>query len=72
MGLHQPLADRQAEAGRAERALAVAAGEACVLAEQVRQPLRRYAPALVGDRDGDVDALAHRGDADGQGLRGVP
>ena len=73
MGLDQPLADRQAEASRSERALlAVAAGQAGVLAEQVRQPLRRHAPALVRDRDGDVDALAHRGDPDGRGLRGVP
>ena len=36
MGLHQPLADRQAEAGRSERALAIAACEAGVLAKQVR------------------------------------
>ena len=66
MGLHQPLADRQAEAGRSERALAIAAGEVSVLAEQARQPLRRHAPALVGDRDGDVHALAYRGDPDGR------
>ena len=72
MGLHQPLADRQAEAGRSERALAIAAAETGMLAEQVRQPLRRHAPARVGDRDGDVDAVAHRGDPDGRRLRGVP
>ena len=38
---------------------------ACVLPEQVRQLLWRHAPALVGHRDRDVNAVRRRDDADG-------
>ena len=65
MGFDQSLRDGQAQAGPA---LEAAPG---VLAEQMRQLLRRHAPALVGDRDGHVDAVAHGRDPDGGGLGSV-
>ena len=55
VGLDQPLADGQAQAVSPAAQLPVVAGEAGVLPEQVRQLLRRHAPALVGHRDRDVN-----------------
>ena len=70
MRLHQPLADGEAEAGPAGSAAGPA--RAGVLLEQPRQQLRRHAPALVGDRDRDMRAVAHRRDPDGRGFGRVP
>ena len=52
---HQPLADGVTEA---ESPQAVAAADIGVLAEQVRQPVRRHTPPFVGDGDGDVHPVA--------------
>ena len=49
----------------------VPAGKVGVLSEQVREALRRDAPALVGDRDRDLDAVSHRVGMDGGGFRRV-
>ena len=72
VGLDQPLADGQAQAVSPAAQLPVVAGEAGVLPEQVRQLLRRHAPALGGHRDRDVNAVRRRDDADGGRLGGVP
>ena len=72
MGLDQPLADREPEARPPQALPALVAAGAGVLAEQARQPLRRHALALVGDRDGDVRAVALGRDPDGRGARRVP
>ena len=34
------------------------------LPKHVRQLVRRHAPALIGDRDRDANAILHRGDPD--------
>ena len=47
-----------------------AAPGAGVLAEQIRQTLRRYAPALVGDRDRDMGRVALQFLKRGQVLHG--
>ena len=69
--LDQPLADDEPEAGVGDFALA-AAGGAGVPVEEEGQPLGRDPPALVGDRDRDVDAVACGRDPDRRGLRRVP
>ncbi len=65
---HQPLADGEAQAGAPESALRVPAAD--VFPKQVRKPLLRHAPALVGDRDRHVHRFLHRGDPDRGGGRG--
>ena len=42
-----------------------------VLPKELRHALGRHAPALVGDRDRDLEPPAHRGDVDGRGRRRV-
>ena len=71
MRLDQPLADHEPEARSRGRALG-AVRRAGVFAEQVGQPLRRDAPALVGDRDLDMESAARGRDPDRGGLRRVP
>ena len=70
--LHQPLAYRQPQAGAAGPALPLAGRRAGVLAEQVRQPVRRHAPAPVGYRDRHVQAVPRGGDPDRRRLGRVP
>ena len=68
VGLDQPLADGEAEAapGPALPVGGIVGGiDGGVLAEQVRQAVRRDARAFVGDRERDVHAVAFRPDADG-------
>ena len=72
VGLHDPLADGQAQAGPAELPSPLLAVEARELPEQVRQPLRGHARAVVGHREGDVDAVPHHGHPDEGQLVGVP
>ena len=66
MRLHQPLADGQAQAVAGGPAGLFAADQAGVLAEQLRQLLRRHALAFVGHRDGHVNPILCGGDADGR------
>ena len=68
MRLDESLADGKAQAvARGGAALA----RANVLLEEPRDALGRDAAALVGDRDREFGALAHRGDPDGGGFRRV-
>ena len=69
VGLDQPLADGQAEAAPETGSRVAADG---VLLEEVRELLRRDAPALVGDRNRHGIAIAAGGDPDGRRLGGVP
>ena len=69
VGLHQPLADGQAQARPLDPASPGLAVDARELPEQLRQAVGRHALAVVGDRDLHVDAVPHRGDPDG-GRRG--
>ena len=71
VGLHDSLADGQAQAGPADLPSPFLAVEARELAEQVGQPLSGHAHAVVGHREGDVDAVPHRGHPDGGQLAGV-
>ena len=71
MGLDDALADGQAQAGPAELASPLVAVELGELAEQVGQLLDGQAHAVVGHREGDVDAVAHGGDPDGGEVVGV-
>ena len=68
MGLDEPLADGQAEAAAETAGRVIADG---VFLEQVRELLRRNAPARVGDRNRHVGAVAPGGDSDGRRLGGV-
>ena len=72
VGLHDPLADGQAQAGPAELPSPLLAVEPRELPEQVRQPLGGHARAVVGHREGDVDAVPHHGHPDEGELVGMP
>ena len=73
VGLDQSLRDGQAQAGSPDAALLLlSAGQAGMLAEQVRQLIRRHALALVGHRDRDENAVPRRGDPDGRRLGRAP
>ena len=72
MGLHDPPADGQAQAGPAGLPSPLLAVQPRELPEQVRQALGGHAHAVVGHREGDVDAVPHGGDPDGGQLVGVP
>ena len=62
-GLHQSLVDRQARAGAPEPPLAD--GREAVLTQQLRQPVRRHAPALIGNQDRHMQAIT-RGRSSGR------
>ena len=72
MGLHNPLADGQAQAGPRDVPSPVFAVDAGELPKQVRQPLGGYPSALVRDGDSHVVALPHGGHPDGRRLVRVP
>ena len=72
VGLHDPLADGQAQARPRDVPSPVLAVDAGELPEQVRQPLGGYPSALVRDGDRHVVALPHGGHPDGRRLVGVP
>ena len=72
MGFDQPFRDGQTEADASGPTRPIRAPGAGVLAEQVRQLLGRHAPALVGYRHRNVDAVAHRSNVDGGRLGSVP
>ena len=67
MGLDQTLADGESQAARPTCPVPGAR----VLEEQPAQAFRRDAPAVVGDRDRDVNAVAFGLDADRQGVHRV-
>ena len=67
MGFHEPLADGEAQPARAAARVVVG-----VFAEQRREPLRRHALPLVGNRDRDVHPVADRRDPDRGRLGRVP
>ena len=56
MHLHDPLADGQAQPHAPQPILLAVFAD--VPAEQVRQQIRRYAPALVRNRNRDLELLA--------------
>ena len=72
VGLHYPLADGETQARPRDVPSPVLAVDAGELAEQVRQPLGGYPPALVRDGDRHVVALPHGRYPDGRRLVGVP
>ena len=72
VGLHDPLADGQAQARPRDVPSPVLAVDAGELPEQVRQPLGGYPSALVRDGDRHVVSLPHGGHPDGRRLVGMP
>ena len=69
VGLHDPLADGQPQAGVAASTLPLPAGEPT---EQMRQVLGGYPPPPVGHRDLNVATYPHGGHLDDRILGGVP
>ena len=71
MRFHHPLADGEPETA-ADAALGIVDADAGVLAEQVCKLFGRDAPALVVDRNRDMEPVADRLHADGGALARVP
>ena len=69
MGLDQPPADGKAEPRPDGPCPGLAARPGGILAEQLRQALGRDPPALVGNRDRDMDPVALGREPDRRGLR---
>ena len=69
VGFDQALADGEAQTAPA---LPIAAAAGAIFSEQVWQSLRIHPPALVADRDRDLNPVTQRGDLDRGGNRSVP